>query len=158
MPAFEAQCSWTHQKRSFELNIRDHHLRIDTKKTSGGDDSGPSPKELVLAGIIGCTGIDAVSILEKMRQPLVDLKISSQAEKAAGELGVFGEVTLQYFFTGSELDASKVKRAVDLSMTKYCGVSAMIAEIAPIKYEIFLNGNSLGQGQAHFAEMALKRK
>lgn len=150
MSDFKASCKWN-QKLNFTATIREHHLAIDTKIENGGTNLGPSPKELVVAGIIGCTAMDVASILEKMHQPLKGLQVSGEAQKTAGEPPtMFAQVHLKYEVTGTDLDPTKVIRAVTLSMTKYCGVSAMIAQVAPIKYVVILNGQQIAEDQAHF--------
>lgn len=112
---------------------------------------GPSPKELVLGGICGCTGIDVVSILEKMRARLTRLDVTASAEKTAGDHPVvFASVHLTFDIEADSITTDKVLRAVTLSQTKYCGVTAMIAKGCPVTYDVRLNGAMVGSGRAEF--------
>lgn len=125
---------------------------MDTKKESGGQDAGPTPKEILLASICACSGIDVASILQKMRVTLESCAISAESDTTAGYPAVFDEVKLKFRLAGPDIKPDQAKKAVVLSMTKYCGVSAMVAGVSPITYEIFLNGEPIGAGQADFAE------
>lgn len=135
----------------FEAAINEHTVRMDTKPSAGGSYSAPTPKELVLTGLCGCTGMDVVWILNKMRLKLGGLAVDAEASQSEGEPSVFDRIKLIYKFSGENLPADKVKQAVELSQTKYCGVSAMIAKTARIDYEILLNDASVGSGTARFA-------
>ncbi|PIS10952.1 MAG: hypothetical protein COT73_06660 [Bdellovibrio sp. CG10_big_fil_rev_8_21_14_0_10_47_8] len=114
-----------------------------------GDESGPSPKQLVLAAICGCTGMDVISLLRKYKQETKTFEIDAEASATEGHPVMFKEVKLKYQLSG-DLDIEKIKEAVHLSMTKYCSVSAMISKAAPINYEIFLNSEKIGAGEANF--------
>ncbi len=125
-----------------------HEVAMDTKSPIGSD-SAASPKQLVLAGICGCTAMDVVGLLRKNKQQLESLEIEADAPTATDYPTVFTHVTLKYKLRG-ELDPKVVEEAVWLSMTKYCSVSAMIAKAAPIGYEIEVNGKPAGKGEAKF--------
>jgi nicotinamide-nucleotide amidase len=103
-----------------------------------------SPKELVALGIAGCTGVDVVSILKKMRQPLENLVIELELEQTTDHPKVFAVCRLTYRYEGSSLDRDRVARATALSYGKYCGVSAMVkrsgCHFIP---RVFLNGVEL---------------
>lgn len=104
----------------------------------GGGSIAPSPMELVLIGLGGCTAYDVVHILEKGREPIEDCVVELDADRAETEPKVFTRVRLRYLVTGSGLDRAKVERAVQLSADKYCSASAMIAKTAEIVHEIEL--------------------
>ncbi len=107
--------------------------------SGGGPDGGsiaPSPMELVLIGLGGCTAYDVVQILEKGREPIEDCVVELDADRAEVEPRVFTHVRLRYLVTGRGLDRAKVERAVRLSVDKYCSASAMIARTAEITHEI----------------------
>lgn len=126
-----------------------HQVVMDARSPIGKD-GGFTPKELVVAGIAGCTGIDVVSLLKKYKEPLESLEISAEVNQTQGGYPVvFKDVTLLYSFTG-KLNKDKVFEAVVLSQTKYCGVTAMIAETSPVQYEVTLNGEVIGAGKADF--------
>lgn len=102
--------------------------------------TAPSPKDLVLIGLGGCTAVDVVEILHKMRQPLGSLRIDLESEESEEHPKVFTRVRLVYKLEGHGLDPERAVRAVTLSQQKYCGVSAMIAKTAAISYAVEVNG------------------
>ncbi len=114
---------------------------VDASPEHGGSGAGPTPMETVLIGLAGCTGIDVVSILGKMRAPLEQLRIEVQAERAAHPPKVFTAIHLRYHLRGEGLQPDQVVRAVTLSQERYCSVSAMLRSTARITYEILLNGS-----------------
>jgi putative redox protein len=113
---------------------------------SGGGPDGrsltPSPMELVLIGLGGCTAYDVVHILEKGREPIEDCIVELDADRAETEPKVFTKVRLRYIVTGRGLDRAKVERAVQLSADKYCSASAMIAKTAEMIHEVEVIDNS----------------
>jgi len=113
-----------------------HSIALDAPVASGGKDSGASPKALLLSGLGGCTGIDVVSILEKMRVPFEAFEVQASAELTDEHPKVFRSIHLRYVFKGRGLPMEKLEKAVILSMDRYCGVSAMLAKAAPISWEI----------------------
>lgn len=137
---------------AFKASVRGHEFVMDTKKESGGLDTGPTPKEILLASICACAGIDVASILQKMRVTLESCDISAESDTTSGYPSVFEEVKLKFRVVGPDIKRNQATQAVLLSMTKYCGVSAMVAGVSPITYEIFLNGESIGTGQADFTQ------
>jgi putative redox protein len=115
-----------------------HRIALDAPLASGGQDSGASPKALLLSGLGGCSGIDVVSILEKMRVPLEGFQVEASAELTEEHPRVFKSIHLRYAFQGADLDPQKLEKAVTLSLERYCGVSAMLAKAAPITWEIVI--------------------
>jgi putative redox protein len=130
-------------KLAFEIDHNGHSYILDTSEEIGGENRGPSPKGLLLSGLIGCTGIDVAMILAKMRVEYEDLQISAETELTDGQPSVFQEIILSYHVTGKQGDANKIRRAVELSMQSYCGVSAMLEKHSKIITRIFLNGEEL---------------
>jgi len=125
---------------SFEIDQFGHKYTLDTKKEFGGTDKGPSPKALLLGGLLGCSGMDVASILKKMHVEYDELLMTAEAEQTEDHPKVYKDIFLEYLIKGKDdLDIEKIKRAVELSMTKYCGVSAMLRKNSPIHYKIFLN-------------------
>jgi putative redox protein len=96
---------------------------------------GPSPMEVVLMALCGCTSVDVVSILEKKRQPLTGLRVTATAERAETAPKVFTKIKLTYAVSG-HLSRKAVEDAVALSKNKYCSVSKMLEKAAVIDYEI----------------------
>jgi putative redox protein len=130
-------------KRAFEIKQDSYTYTLDAPESAGGEGKGPSPKGLLLSGLIGCTGIDVAMILDKMRVEIQELEITAQTELTDQQPSVFKEITLSYHVTGNDKDAKKIKRAVSLSMETYCGVSAMLEKHSSIIPQIYLNGKEI---------------
>lgn len=115
-----------------------HALMMDTKEAVGGQESAPSPMEYILAGLAGCTSMDTVSILQKMRQDIRGLEIEVYHERAEEHPKIYTKIELRYTVSGKDIDEEKVKRAIELSKDKYCSVSAMLTPKVEIthSYEI----------------------
>ena len=103
----------------------------------------PSPKDLVLLGLGGCTAVDVMEILRKMRQPVGSFRVDLEAEESDEHPRVFTRVRLIYRLEGHGLDPQRVIRAVTLSQQKYCGVSAMIRRTAAVHYAVEVNGEKV---------------
>jgi putative redox protein len=99
----------------------------------GATESIPSPMELLLLGVAGCTGIDVALILEKKRQPLQDLKVKVRGKRADEYPKVYTEIEIVYLLSGEGLSKKAVEQAIQLSEEKYCSASAMINKTATIK-------------------------
>jgi len=122
---------------SFENNIDGHQLIVDTTSEFGGENLGPSPKKLLLAGLTGCTGMDIVSILQKMRQPLSSFELQVEADLTNEHPKVYTDILLKYKFKISDnLDEDKVEKAVKMSQDTYCGVAAMLRKGSNLVFEI----------------------
>jgi putative redox protein len=115
------------------------HGRVDL--SSGPDDpgQGATPMELLAVALAGCTGIDVVSILRKMRQPLEELRVEVHGETADERPKRFLSLEVVYFLKGA-LDEKKVQRAVELSETKYCSVAATLQPGVGISSRYVLEG------------------
>ena len=126
---------------SFDTELDGHHFTIDAHSSVGGNDEGPRPKGLLLSALGGCTGMDVVSILKKMKVENYKLVISVSGEQTEEHPKFFHSILVQYRFEGEDLPISKIKKAVELSESRYCGVSAMLRKAATLKNEIYLNGD-----------------
>lgn len=131
----QVQTEWAGQ-RAFDSTIQGHLVRTDSLIEQGGQDSGPSPKRMVLVGLCGCTGVDVVSMLEKMRMPFDALRITAEADLSEEHPKVYTHIRMRYQISGKELNQAKIERAVKLSQEEYCGVSAMLRKNCPIDYTI----------------------
>ena len=100
--------------------------------------AGFGPKALLLTGLAGCSGIDVVDVLEKMRVPFANLVIDAEAEQTEEHPRVFKTIHLTYHIKTEEENRDKVKKAIDLSLEKYCGVAAMLKKNSDILYEIVI--------------------
>lgn len=117
--------------------------QIDSSVTAGGTGIGSSPMEMLLMAIAGCSGMDVVSILEKMRVTYQRFEINVQGDRAAEHPRVFTDIEVDYQFWGEGLEdepvQKKIKRALDLSMEKYCSVANMIDKVANLTYKLEIN-------------------
>ncbi len=104
-----------------------HWIMMDGSPTFGGSAGGASPKELVLMGLGGCTASDVISILTKKRAPVRNLEIRLTAQVSDGHPQVFTDVHIEYVVFGDGVKEADVARAIELSTTKYCAVSAMLS-------------------------------
>ncbi|MFZ3102346.1 MAG: OsmC family protein [Desulfitobacteriaceae bacterium] len=112
---------------------------IDTSITKGGTGRGASPMEMVLMALAGCSGMDIVSILEKMQVTFDRMAISVQGEQIADHPRVFTDIELTYKFWGKALPEAKLQRAISLSIEKYCSVAHMLDKAANLTYHFEIN-------------------
>ena len=126
------------QGMTFESHLNQHTINIDTTIKGGGADTGFNPKALLLSALAGCTGMDVVSILNKMRVKFSNLEIEVNADQTDDEPKVFKDFNIIYRLKTDPSNKDKIRKAVDLSMDKYCGVSAMLLKHAPIFYKIII--------------------
>ena len=103
-----------------------HWITMDGPESVGGKNAGVRPKELLLLALGGCTGSDVASILAKKRVPLNGFRIHLSAEETEEHPKVYSSIHIEYHFIGTGIRAQDVERAIELSRTKYCGVSAML--------------------------------
>lgn len=113
-----------------------HRVIMDSAAAHGGEDEGPRPMELVLVALGGCTGMDVISILNKMKHPIEGLEIEVSAERAPEHPKVYTKVHIVYKFRGKNLEIEKIEKAVRLSQEKYCSVSEMLRKTAQLTYSI----------------------
>jgi putative redox protein len=109
-----------------------HSVLMDAKPEVGGEDKGPRPMELLMVSLGGCTAMDVVSILKKMRTDLESMTISIDSEQASEHPKIFTKINIDYNFVGRNIKEENVKKAIDLSQEKYCSVTAMLREKAEI--------------------------
>jgi len=103
-----------------------HHITLDASPEGGGHDAGPMPIELVLMGLGGCTAMDVLGILRKMRQDVTDYSIQVHGTRRDDHPKVFTEVMVEHVVTGRHVSVEAVEKAVRLSWEKYCSVGAML--------------------------------
>jgi putative redox protein len=128
----------------FEASNEDGNTVVmDGSVAIGGKGLGARPMQLLLMGIGGCSGIDIVSILKKQKQVITGFAISIDGEREVDVVPALFENIAVHFQLEGALDAAKVKRAVMLSMDKYCSVSKIIEKSAKITYRVSLNGEVL---------------
>ena len=108
----------------FDTEANGHHFFID-QAGENGDDSGPRPKPLMLAALAGCTGMDVISLLRKMRQEVEYFNVVVEGETEDEHPNAYIKMHIIYEFRGKELDMKKIEKSIDLSLERYCGVSAV---------------------------------
>jgi len=111
-----------------------HWITVDGPVDFGGNNAGISPKELLLISLAGCTASDVVSILQKIRVKLDDIEINISGEMTEEHPKVFTKIDLEYVFYGDNIAEKDVERAIDLSQTTYCGVTAMLEKAMEINH------------------------
>jgi putative redox protein len=107
-------------------NSAGHQVPMDGPEEAGGENLGSRPMELILMGLGGCTAYDVVDILQKSRQPLVNLSVSINAQRAEAIPAVFEKITIHFTVVGAGVDPGRVQRAIDLTAEKYCSASIML--------------------------------
>ena len=112
-----------------------HTITMDGPPESGGENLGVRPMEMLLLGVAGCTMIDVVTTLKKMRQDLSHLETKINAERATDHPKVFTNIHIQFILKGQDLDEKKVDKAITLSAEKYCSASIMLGETATITHD-----------------------
>lgn len=127
---------------AFRATSERQAFTLDAHVEHGGSDTGVSPKQALLASLAGCTAMDVVSILKKMRQSWTRLSVRAEGELTETHPKVFRDFTVRFEVEGA-VDPAKLWRAIALSRDQYCGVSAMLRAHAPITVHVTLNGEDL---------------
>ena len=121
---------------AFEATVNGHSIMIDAVEAVGGKDRGPRPKPLLLLSLGGCTGMDVVSMLKKVRVEFQGLNIEVEGELTEEHPKYYHTLTIIYTFKGKDLPMDKLEKAVSLSQERYCGVTAMLNKAAKIEHRI----------------------
>lgn len=111
-----------------------HWITMDGPEDFGGSNAGIRPKELMLLALGGCTGSDVVSILQKKRIDVRSFEMNITAEMTDDHPKVYSSMNIEYLFTGKDIKESDVTRAIELSQTKYCGVTKMYEKAMTITH------------------------
>jgi putative redox protein len=112
-----------------------HSITMDGPPEIGGDNLGVRPMEMLLLGVAGCTMIDVVTTLKKMRQDLTHCETRLNGERADEHPKVFTDIHIQFILKGQDLDPKKVEKAITLSAEKYCSASIMLGKTASITHD-----------------------
>lgn len=129
-------CTWR-ENMTFESDVLGHKITLDADESVGGNDRGPRPKPLVLSALAGCTGMDVISILKKMRLEPTFFDMEVEGTLIDDYPKNYEKIHLTYLFKQSdELNKDKVTKAVDMSQEKYCGVSALLRKGCELTFEI----------------------
>ena len=131
----EAQVTWTGPGMRLVGDVEDGPaIVLDSKKEIFGTHSGPTPMELLLLGLAGCTAMDVISILKKKREPLTNLQVKVTAERAEEHPKVYTKIRLEYIAYGDGVSEKSLARAIELSESTYCSANAMLNKTAEITH------------------------
>jgi putative redox protein len=133
--SMKARIKWVEGRTFVGESGSGHKVVLGTASGPDGRTPGPSPMELVLIGTGGCSAFDVVHILEKGREPVEDCVVEMEAERAEQDPKVFTRIHMRFMVKGRRLSRSKVERAIQLSIEKYCSASAMLARTATITHD-----------------------
>ena len=122
----------------FNVDTLGGSLKIDADKEAGGKGEGLRPKALMLDSLAGCTGMDVVSLLKKMRAEVDHLEIDVTGSLTDEHPKFYSDVLVEYRFYGSDLKKDKIEKAVNLSVERYCGVMEMFRQFANITIDVVL--------------------
>lgn len=120
----------------FNADSMGGNLKIDAAKEVGGEGKGLRPKALMLTSLAGCTGMDIVSLLKKMRVEVQNIEIDVTANLTDEHPKYYKTVHIEYRFYGTEFKKDKIKKSVNLSVERYCGVMEMFRQFATITTKI----------------------
>ena len=123
-------------KVAFEADMDGHKVIVDATVDVGGSDLGPRPKKLMLTALAGCTGIDVIMILKKMKVVPDSFHVIVEGEMTEEHPKYYHKIKVIYQFKGKDLPKDKLEKAVKLSDEKYCGVSALYKKAIDIETEI----------------------
>ena len=127
--------TWSNNMK-FVANIDNHNIIIDAAPDVGGKEEGPRPKSFMMLALGGCTGMDVVSILRKMKVDVTYFNVKIDADVSDEHPKKFLSMKVIYEIKGNNIDYEKVERAVNLSIDKYCGVNANFKDSMKMEYEI----------------------
>ena len=133
----QIECNWLGDM-AFETAVDNHKIVMDAGVAAGGKDRGPRPKALLLVAQAGCTGMDVVAILAKMRVKFESFRIVVEGDMTEEHPRYYKSICIKYIFSGENLDMKKINKAVDLSLKRYCGVTAQLKTGVPVTSEIII--------------------
>ena len=121
---------------AFETELNGHKIILDAEDEVGGRDRGPRPKPLMMVSLAGCTAMDVISILKKMRVDVKKFNVKIEAELTEEHPKHYTKMHIIYEFWGKDLPMDKLEKSVTLSQDRYCGVSYLYRQIMDLTYEI----------------------
>jgi putative redox protein len=127
---------------AFEADVNGHKIMLDAGEQSGGRDLGPRPKALMLVALAGCTAMDVVSILAKMRVELDNFDVRVEGELSEEQPVHYTSMHITYEFWGGNLPEDKLEKAINLSHKRYCGVSAVYRKAMPLTHNFVVHNTS----------------
>jgi putative redox protein len=123
---------------AFESEVDGHKIYMDSTPEHGGKNTGPRPKPLMMVALAGCTGMDVAAILRKMNERIEEFTVEVEGDITEVHPKRFEAMKIIYRIKGKEINRKNVEKAVYLSTTKYCGVSANYSKAFPITHEIII--------------------
>ena len=135
MTTISADVQWK-SEMAFKAIVNDHEIMLDLGEDAGGKDQGPRPKPLLLVSLGGCTGMDVISILKKMRIEPDYFNVQVTGEVTEDHPKHFTKIHLIYEFKGKDLPLDKLQKAIDLSQERYCGISFTLKKVVELTSEI----------------------
>jgi len=128
---------WKSSMKFISRTESGHDVIMDSSKESGGNDEGVRPKELLLVALSGCTGMDVVSILKKMKVEEYSFRTEVEYHSTSEHPKIYDKIKINYIFRfEGAVPEEKVRKAVELSQEKYCGVSSMLKKASELSYEV----------------------
>jgi putative redox protein len=131
----EARVKWVEDMMFMGQSGSGHAVVMDGPPQLGGKNLGIRPMEMMLLGLGGCTSFDVMLILKRSRQAVTNCVAELKAERAETDPKVFTKIHVHFIVTGNDLNEKMVKRAVELSATKYCSASIMLAQSVEITHD-----------------------
>jgi putative redox protein len=145
----KAKLIWK-ENLQFAAEADGHAVLMDAKPPLG-QGKGQTPKQLLLAALCGCTAMDVASLMREQRQDVRRFEVTAQATLREGvHPAVFTAIDITFHIEGA-VDPALAAEAARLSQTSFCAISAMLSRAMPVRYEVLVNGASVGRGQAEFA-------
>lgn len=124
------------ENMTFKADVKGHKIMLDAEPNVGGENRGVPPKPLMLLSLAGCTAMDVISILKKMRVDVERFNVKVEGDLTTEHPKYFYKILVTYEFTGTNLPMDKLQKAVSLSEERYCGVSAVYKKVMELKSEI----------------------
>lgn len=130
----EVTLNWL-ENMKFEVTQPDGYI-VSLDADDSPDQSSTRPKPLLLSALAGCTAMDVISMLQKMRVDIKDMQVKVNGELTEDHPKYYKNMHITYIFTGKDIDIKKIEKAIDLSQEKYCGVSALFKMAIPLTYSV----------------------
>lgn len=144
----KAELVWKEKMRC-EVNIDGFQVHMDAKPPFG-EGKYPTPKQLLAVSMAGCTVMDVIGLLRKHRQNFTALRVDVEGEPRSEHPQIFTDAVISYYADG-DVQADKLNEAIQLSLSKYCSVNAMLSKVVPLRWKSFINSQPAGEGRAEFS-------
>lgn len=123
---------------AFEVQVDGHKMYIDSLPEHGGKNTGPPPKKMMMVALAGCTAMDVASILKKMRENVEEFSVEVEGELTEEHPKKYTGMKVIYRIKGNDISRKNVEKAINLSHTRYCGVTANYEKAFPIDHEVII--------------------